>query len=388
MKTLKILFIVIVLIHGLIHLPGFIKAFKLANIEQLHAEISKTAGVFWLIATLMFIVASVFFLVKNEAWMYLMVAAILLSTVLIIFAWKDAKYGMIPNVIILAVAALSLSSYSMNTMISKERTEILAETTASDPKIIVENDIAHLPAPVKKWLVRSGVIGKPEIKSVRIDQTARMKMKQGQEKWYTAKAEQYVTTGKPAFIWTVNMNMSPVMNIKGRDKFVDGKGAMLIRMNSLINIVNEKGEKLDEGTIQRYLGEMVWYPTMALSPYITWESIDASTARATISYMGTTGSGVFHFNEKGDFVKFVALRYKGNEAGAKRYEWVITVNDYAEFEGIKVPSKMEATWRFDEGDWTWLKLDVEKMKYNLETGTIENHFFSSPIPFISYKVEF
>ncbi len=35
--------------------------------------------------------------------------------------------------------------------------------------------------------------------------------------------------------------------------------------------------------------------------------------------------------------------FKDNKADAKRYPWVLTVDDYAVLEGIKVPSKMKDT---------------------------------------------
>ncbi len=139
---------------------------------------------------------------------------------------------------------------------------------------------------------------------------------------------------------------------------------MLIKLNSLINVVNEQGEKLDEGTLQRYLGEMVWFPSLALSPYITWEPIDDTTAKATMTYEGTTGSGTFYFNTNGDVTKFSALRYKGNEEGANRHEWIMNISEHKTFEGIKVPAVMSSTWKLDEGDWTWLKLEVKDIQYN------------------------
>jgi len=58
------------------------------------------------------------------------------------------------------------------------------------------------------------------------------------------------------------------------------------------------------------------------------------------------------------------LRYKGNEADAKRYKWVLLVEEYKTFEGIKVPSRMTATWKLEKEDWTWLKLEVIDIKYN------------------------
>lgn len=52
------------------------------------------------------------------------------------------------------------------------------------------------------------------------------------------------------------------------------------------------------------------------------------------------------------------MRYQGNEPESERQEWVLEVDEYANFDGIRIPSKMRATWRLPLGDWTWLKLEV------------------------------
>lgn len=218
---------------------------------------------------------------------------------------------------------------------------------------------------MKNWLQNSGVIGKPFIKVGKVFQKAEMQLKPEQSNWMTASAIQYTFIDNPAFIWMVDVKMNGFLNFQGRDKFEDGKGEMLIKMNSLFNVVDERGGKLDEGTLQRFLGEMVWFPSMALSPYISWEEIDANTAKATMNYKETSGGGTFYFNNRGDVIKFTALRYKGNEPDAKRHEWIMQISDYDTFEGIRVPAKMTSTWKLDEGDWTWLKLEVTDIKYNL-----------------------
>jgi len=189
-------------------------------------------------------------------------------------------------------------------------------------------------------------------------------MKPEQKKWMFASAIQYSTINQPAFIWTVDVKMNALLNFVGRDKFIDGKGEMLIKMNALLNVVKEQGSKLDEASMQRFLGEMVWFPSLALSEYITWETIDDATAKATMNYQGTTGSGTFYFNSEGAFVKFSALRFMGNEKDAQRKEWILLVDEHSTFEGITIPSKMSATWKLDKGDWTWLKLDIIDVKYN------------------------
>lgn len=355
---------ILIFLHGAIHIMGFTKALKPARISTLQAEISQISGIFWLISFLLFALAAVTFALDKRFWFFLAVPAILISSLLVISTWSDAKFGIIPNVLILMVAVVSFSSCSMNKMISRETEEMLDAVKSSEPEIVTNADIEELPAPVQTWMQSNGIIGKPSISTARVHQKALMKMKPEQQDWHSAEALQYTTMNPPAFIWTVNMKMMPMINIKGRDKYAEGKGEMLIKMNSLINVVNEKGTRVDEGTLQRFLGELVWYPSLALSPYINWEAIDETSAKATMTYKGTTGSGTFYFNEKGDFMKFVAMRFMGNKADAKRHPWVLTVDDYAVFEGIKVPSKMKATWQLDEGDRTWLQLEITSIVYN------------------------
>lgn len=355
---------ILIILHGAIHLIGFFQAFKIARISSLQTEIPQVLGIFWFISFLVLSLTAVAFAFDKQFWFYLAVPAVMISILLIIKSWSDAKYGIIPNGIILMLAFASFSSRSMNKMFIRETEEILDAVNRSEPEIITSADISELPSAVQGWMRSTGIIGKPTITSACVRQKALMKIKPEQQDWYSAEALQYTTMNPPAFIWTVDMKMMPMVNIKGRDKFVGGKGEMLIKVNSLINVVKEKGMRMDEGTLQRFLGELVWHPSLALSPYIRWEAIDATSAKATMTYNGSKGSGTFYFNKNGDFVKFIAMRFRGNKADSKRYPWVLTVDDYAVFENIKVPSKMKATWQLDKGDWTWLDLEITSISYN------------------------
>ena len=51
---MKYLFILLLLIHGIIHVMGFTKAFNLGRQNLLTDNISKPAGFFWLITMLIF----------------------------------------------------------------------------------------------------------------------------------------------------------------------------------------------------------------------------------------------------------------------------------------------------------------------------------------------
>lgn len=361
---MKIAYVAIIAIHGLIHLLGFLKAYEISNIQELSLPISKSFGLLWLAAVVLFLAYVTLFMMDARFHWLAGLAAVVLSQFLVIYFWPDAKFGTIPNILILVVVLCSYGDFRFDNMVSEERSAMLSEVKQVEPSLFTEDELSGLPAPVQQWLKASGAVGKEHVYAGKVEQDIRMKLEPGQRGWYRARALQYTTVTPPSLIWTVDVHMNQLIQFRGRDKFVDGKGAMLIKVNSLINAVNAQGEKLDEGTLQRFLGEMVWFPSLALSTHITWEDINEHTAKATMSYRGTTGSGTFYFNDEGEFVKFSAMRFKDHKPGSKRYSWLLTVEDYEVFEGIKVPSKMKATWKLPEGDWTWLNLEISDLKYN------------------------
>ena len=69
-----------------------------------------------------------------------------------------------------------------------------------------------------------------------------------------------------------------VLPIAGRDRYADGHGHMLIKLASLLTVADGAGPEIDQGTLLRYLGEIVWFPSAALRDYISWEAIDERSA--------------------------------------------------------------------------------------------------------------
>ena len=123
---------------------------------------------------------------------------------------------------------------------------------------------------------------------------------------------------------------------------------------------NDKGE---QASLQRFLAEMVWYPSAARLPYIRWESLDDHSAKATMSYGGTTGSGSFHFDQQGKFVQFKAWRYKDSIPEAPLLQWIVTSELSERRDGYTIPVKLSAAWKQDATEWTWLKVAVNKVQY-------------------------
>ena len=156
---LKYVFAFILLIHGLIHLMGFEKAFSYGNITQLTKEISKPTGMLWLLTAFLFIAATILFLVKKDAWIFVGLAAVIISQIIIFTVWKDAKFGTIANIIILVVAILSWGSYHFEKGYQQDVKENLQRTNMLKTDLLTETDLLPLPEPFIVAFIKNNRVG-------------------------------------------------------------------------------------------------------------------------------------------------------------------------------------------------------------------------------------
>src|SRR5690606_18781111 len=166
---MRFVFVFLIMVHGFIHLIGFLKAFEFATLDPLSKNISKTMGLVWLfVSTILFITA--FLYLKKDWWFYIAILAITLSQILIIMFWKDAKFGTLANVIILIACLSAYGNYVFNIKVNNETESLLKGVSVDNDSIIRKEDLTYLPEIVQNWLQNSGVIAKEKIVSVRLNQ--------------------------------------------------------------------------------------------------------------------------------------------------------------------------------------------------------------------------
>jgi len=114
----------------------------------------------------------------------------------------------------------------------------------------------------------------------------------------------------------------------------------------------------------RFLAEIIWLPSAALSDYIQWASVNDTTGHATLTNGNRTVSGLFYFDEAGDIMGFEGKRY-GNFDGLISLEtWSVRILEHKEFNGVRIGNKCEVTWKLKQGDFTWLQLEITDIVYN------------------------
>ncbi len=233
---MKILFIVVVVIHALIHIMGFVKAFNLAELSQLTKPISKILGVIWMATALLFLTALVLFLLKDDKWWIVGFIAIAISQIVITNSWSDAKWGTIANIIILLFVLDSFMGTLPSGFSKVYKMEVdKKHNTKSDISLLLKKDLQHLPTPVNKYLHYVGAVGNPKITNFRSVTTGKMKSKI-EDKWMNIKSQQFNFCDDPSrFLCIVSEKYG--IRMDGLYMYKDNKATMLIRLASANNIV-------------------------------------------------------------------------------------------------------------------------------------------------------
>ena len=102
--------VALLVIHGLIHGLGFVKAFDLAAVPQLVQPISRPVGALWLVAGLLCLVTAAA-LAAGAGWVVVPLGlTVALSQALVSLSFRDAFAGTLPNLVLgLAAILLALS---------------------------------------------------------------------------------------------------------------------------------------------------------------------------------------------------------------------------------------------------------------------------------------
>ena len=165
--TPRIVISIALLVHGLIHLMGFLKAwgipiaknFKVTSLIVLSANGLKTIGLLWLLCFVGLIASCIIFLLEKDWWWMVGAISLLLSQSMITLYWHDAKYGTVINVIILLPVLISYHQQRFSALITKETNTLLASQISTRATTVSPESIERLPYVVQRWLIRSGVIG-------------------------------------------------------------------------------------------------------------------------------------------------------------------------------------------------------------------------------------
>lgn len=364
---MKYLLLVIVAVHGLIHLMGFAKAFGLATFDQLSVPISQPLGLLWLAATLLFLLSAVLLLAAPDWWWAPALGAVLISQLVIITSWSDAKFGTLANLIVLVpalVAALAHAPWGYRAQYVHDVAEGLAATAAPSARL-TEADLAHLPPIVQQYLRFTGAVGQPHVANYRLHFHGALRSGPDSS-WMPMEADQQSFVAPAERLFLVDARMFGIPTT-AYHRYIGSNATFEVNVASLVRVVDARGPEMDRSETVTLFNDMVLLaPATLIDPAITREELDPLTVRVTFTNAGNTIAALLTFAENGALINFVSDD-RSRTLDGKTYEhvrWSTPVSGWRTVNGRRLP-EAEARWQLPTGEFVYGRFEVVDVAYNV-----------------------
>jgi hypothetical protein len=359
---MRIAFLTLIIVHGLIHLFGFVKAFGLSDVKQLTQTISKPFGVIWLLAFVLFVIAAIMFAFKTSYWWLIGFIALLTSQFLIICFWHDAKFGTIANVIILIVSIIGYGTWSYYGKYKNDVKTGLQQKEYFQNSELSETDIQQLPEPVKKYLRYTGSIGKPKVNNFKIEFVGKIR-KDEQSEWMPFTSEQYNFMETPTRLFFMKATMKG-LPIGGYHCFKNGVAVMDIRLFLLFKVQYQEGAEMNLSETVTFFNDMcVMAPPTLIDKRIKWLEVGSNKVKASFTNNNITVSAWLYFNDKGELINFISNDRYASDTG-KQFPWATPLKDYHEISGYKLMGNAETIYSYPDRDLVYGTFKLIRIKYN------------------------
>lgn len=361
MRILFYVAIVIVALHGLIHLMGFVAYWPLGEIAELpykttflngRLNLSQTGmrlfGVLWLLAAVGLVGAAVSRVTDQSWWLPLMLVATVVSLVITVLDWSNAFRGAL-------LSGLMLVPLLLLWGLRNQPQPFAAFPQPSQPLTAVALPI-DLPEPVARYywammgdevpVVETAVItGRGTLRFMGITFPARLRFTHDAGQGYRHYIEATIF-GYPV--------------LKVNERYLDGIGKMELPVG-----VIENEPKVNMAANLGLWGESIWLPSIYLTDSrVRWEAIDETSARLIVPFETSEEAFTVFFDSKTGLIKRMeAMRYR-DAADTEKILWRLDIFNWETYQGVLLPSHSTVTWA-DEGS-PWLIINVEDIVFNVD----------------------
>lgn len=239
------------------------------------------------------------------------------------------------------------------------------EEKRNSTAILTENDLQHLPEPVKRYIRQAGFVGKEKITNFFLKASGQIRSSE-KSGWMQFTSEQYNFFESPFrafYIRAAKMGVPAV----GLHLYKNETATMVIKLLNLFKVVDAKGPEMNQGETVTVLNDMCFMaPGSLISKNITWETMDAGQVKATFTNGQITVSAILTFDEEGKLVNF--LSFDRFETDGKTYTnnpWETPVTEYRKMGDYFLPAKADVIYKRPEGDFCYLEFRLEEIKYNV-----------------------
>jgi hypothetical protein len=236
--------------------------------------------------------------------------------------------------------------------------------------IVADEDLLPLPEPVRTYLRRAGVVGKPRVTDFRVVFRGRFRQARNAP-WMKLSADQHEFFGaRPARLFFMEASRGGVPFV-AYHRYAGDAATMDVRAFGLVRVVDARGAEMTQSETVTLFNDMcVLAPATLIDAQahakVRWEVLGPREVKGIFTNAGHTISAVLTFDPDGELVSFVSNdRYQDDGKTKRLLPWSTPLTNYREFAGARVAADAEARWQDSDGWWTYGEFTIERLEYNV-----------------------
>lgn len=246
----------------------------------------------------------------------------------------------------------------------KERTQLINQKETSEELFFTEDLVSSLPEPLKKYLDICGYMNSPVPINADIHwEDSYFKMSPEKE-WGQINTLQHNSVKPLARVAYMKFSSMP---ISARDIYNAGYGEMKVKLFNIFNLAFENSKETAQSALITSFAEFLIIPGYFVLDSVTWETVNDTTVRATLTDSDIEVSGLFFFDNNGYLSSFETddRYYSLGKNNYKKIKYSGVVDSYKEQGDLKIAENVKAIWHLPEGDYEYFKGTIEKIDYNI-----------------------
>lgn len=196
------------------------------------------------------------------------------------------------------------------------------------------------------------------IRGVRTAEKGEMRMSP-EARWIPFTAEQFVDATRSSFRWDARLDPGKIASPVVTDAYEEGHGRLVVKLGGVLPVQKVAGPDADKGELQCYFSSIAFCPPILLShPSLDWTVVGPLTLRVRDREDPTGTTVDIDIGEDGRPLICRADRPRMVGKKAVLTPWSATCSEFREWEGLRVPTRLEVSWHLPEDPFIYFRAEI------------------------------
>src|SRR5208282_1643877 len=220
------------------------------------------------------------------------------------------------------------------------------------------SDTLTLLARLRSFCFPGGEEAGRRIRAVRTAEKGEMRMSP-EARWIPFTAEQFTDATRSSFRWDARIDPGKIASPVVTDAYEEGHGRLVVKLGGILPVKKVTGQDAGTGELQRYFGSIAFCPPILLNhPSLDFIVVGPFTLRVRDREDSTGATVDIDIGEDGRPLACRADRPRAVGKKTVLTPWFATCTEFREWEGLRVASKLEASWHLPEGPFLYFRGEI------------------------------